>query len=243
MVETSCKHILQPSNNKTRNSENNPRVVLAVRWHPRLSFLPKMMHSMYDRFTSEHPNLKATFKDPPMVSFRKNVTLKDTLVRTRVSTIPAPSSTCELRTKQRARFTLSKASTLMNVNSGVTVDTMNSSSTISDENVIYAAECTRCPSLYVGQTKQQLFARFTGHRSDIALRPQRCELPQHFHESQNGCDFDRDLQIHILQKNLTGSRVAREAVEDQWIMKLGTLSPSGLNAKLSEYGILYKALF
>ena len=235
--------LLQPCRTKSKSIEDSKRVVLAVKWHPRLKFLPKMIHSLYHRFTTDHPTLKVTFPEPPIVAFRKNRTLKDTLVRARVSATTTPSNSVCNEEGPRARFTLSTASTLTNINSGVTVDTLNGSSTISDANVIYAAECTKCQALYVGQTKQQLFLRFTGHRSDITLRPNRCELPQHFHEAPSSCDFDRDLQIHILQKNVTGSRISRETEEDKWIMKLGTLAPSGLNAKLSEYGSLYQTLF
>ena len=120
---------------------------------------------------------------------------------------------------------------------------MNNECTIHESNVVYAAECTKCHMLYVGQTKQKTFERFVGHRSDTAQRPERCELPQHFADPSTDCNFNSDLRIHILQRNVTGPRCIREVEEDKWIMKLGTLSPLGMNAKLSDYGCLYKTLF
>ena len=235
--------LLQPrQNNHSSNESEGTRVVLSVKWHPRLKFLSRMIHSTYDLFSSEHPNLKAIFKESPIVAFRKNRTIRDRLVHARATSKPAPSPT-NIDTRPRARFMLSTATTLTNVNSGVTVNTLNNDSSISDSHVIYAAECTKCNLIYIGQTTQKLFERFTGHRSDIAHHPERCDLPGHFHDAPNGCDFNKDLQIHILQKHLTGSRCVREAEEDKWMIKLGTLSPAGMNGKMSDYGCLYKALF
>ena len=58
-----------------------------------------------------------------------------------------------------------------------------------------------------------------------------------------GCSFDNGVEIHILQKNLASSRAAREVEEDKWIIKLGSMSPNGKNAKLSNFGLLYKEIF
>ena len=72
--------LLLPQNIRNRIMTDDARVVLSVKWHPRLRFLPKLMHSMYERFTSDHPNIKTTFSQPPIVAFRKNKTIKDILV-------------------------------------------------------------------------------------------------------------------------------------------------------------------
>lgn len=239
---TDRNSLLQPKRRVNENLDKHSRVVLSLKWHPRLRFLPKLMHTLYDRFSTEYPSLKRTFVEPPIVAFRKNRTIRDILVRAKSTPTPLQHQT-NVNQGASARFSLSSASTLTNVNTGVTVNTINSQSSVHDCDVVYAAECTRCHQLYVGQTKQKLFLRFTGHRSDTANHPDRCELPLHFHESSSGCNFDTDLQIHVLQKGVTGSRAAREAEEDKWILKLGCLSPNGLNAKLSDYGCLYKDLF
>ena len=148
---------------------DDSRVVLSVKCHPCLRFLPKLMHSMYERFTSDHPNIKTTFSQPPIVAFRKNKTIKDILVHAK--TTSNASTTRTNRDSPSARFTLSTSSTLINIHSGVTVNTMNNECTIHESNVVYAAECTKCHMLYVGQTKQKTFERFVGHRSDTAQRP------------------------------------------------------------------------
>ena len=226
----------------TRTDDDNKRVVLSLKWHPRLKFLPKALHGLYERFTEKFPNLKKTFPEPPLVAFRKNQTVRDTLVHSRSPPKLCQDPTLLNQSSASAGFKLSAAQTITNVKSNITVDTLNGESTIHERNVIYAAECTKCQLIYVGQTKQKLFQRFCGHRSDTSLRPDRCELGQHFHDSPR-CNFETDLQIHILQKDVRGSRSVREAEEDKWILKLNTLSPNGMNAKTSDYGCLFSSLF
>ena len=226
----------------TRTDDNNKRVVLSLKWHPRLKFLPKALHGLYERYTEKFPNLKKTFPEPPLVAFRKNQTVRDILVHSRSPPKLCQDPTLLNQSSASAGFKLSAAQTITNVKSNITVDTLNAESTIHERNVIYAAECTKCQLIYVGQTKQKLFQRFCGHRSDTSLRPDRCELGQHFHNSPE-CNFETDLQIHILQKDVRGSRSVREAEEDKWILKLNTLSPNGMNAKTSDYGCLFSSLF
>ena len=153
-----------------------------------------------------------------MVAFRKNKTIRDTLVRAKVSQQAWPSIQSHEGTS--ARITLSSAETITNTNTGVTVKTLNRESSIHDCNVVYAAVCTNCRQIYVGHTIRKLYLRFTGHRSDVIHYPDRCELPQHFYTSPYGCSFDNGVEIHILQKNLASSRAARETEEDKWISKL-----------------------
>ena len=233
---------LQPQKTKRAVSDDSPRVVLSVKWHPRLQFLPKLMHTLYDRFTVDHPSLTKPFPEPPIVAFRKNRTIKDTLVRARASSNTTITHS-NIAEGSSAGFKLSTSPTLTNIKTGITVNTQNTQCSIHSANVIYAAECAKCHMVYVGQTKQKLYQRFTGHRSDTSLRPDRCELAEHYADPTITCNFESDLRIHILQKNVSGPRSTREAEEDKWIMKLGTLAPNGLNTKLSEYGVLYKALF
>ena len=109
-------------------------------------------------------------------------------------------------------------------------------------NVVYAARCKRCDIIYVGYTTNQLNNRFSGHRSDVSCHPDRSELPKHFKDSPS-CDFDRDLEVHILQRNISGSRAIMEAHEDRWILRLNTMSPNGLNSKFSEQGVIFNKLF
>ena len=77
--------------------------------------------------------------------------------------------------------------------------------------------------IYIGYTKGRLNERFSTHRSDILNYPERSELPKHYSENPS-CNFERDLELHILEKDVIRSRAILEAYEDKWIIRLNTLS-------------------
>jgi len=180
--------------------------------------------------------MKEIFPEPPMIAFRRNRTIRDRLVHSNHGTLP-------VKTKDQ-KETKSQIESQMN-NTGMISNTNQSrkfkiaGGPCNQRNVVYAAECTRHHLLYVGQTSTPLNIRFNGHRSDISVKPEQCQLPKHFNE--HGCDFEKDLRISILENNLTNEeqRVTRE---DVWIGRLNTLVPHGMNVDLHEYGRCFYAL-
>ena len=112
----------------------------------------------------------------------------------------------------------------------------------STTDTIYAAECTRHNTIFVGQSSQKLNSRFNGHRSDVKVKPKACELSQHFHNNKE-CSIDRELKIYILQDNVTGSWEEREYFEDRWITRLNSKAPNGMNSNLKEFAKTFYALF
>ena len=241
-IEKTDRDSLLTPQTKPRTADHPSRVVFSTTWHPRLRFLQRFLNRSHSQLSTEHPQLKSTFPEPPIVAFRKNKTIRDSLVRARIGTESPPSPkqhTTQQGLSTKLHGSMSSSSTLTNAQSNISVIVKPGSAI--EKNVIYAAECNKCNLLYIGQTSQQLNERFNGHRSDILNHPTRCELPQHFHD--NACSFDNDLQVYILQRNVNGSRLTREAQEDRWIMRLNTLAPNGMNAKCSDYGTIYKIIF
>ena len=70
--------------------------------------------------------------------------------------------------------------------------------------------------------------------------PNWCELPKHFRYGD--CSFETDLSVSILEK-VKGSEYLRKYKEDQWIIRLDTIYPNGLNMHVSDFGLLYSSLF
>lgn len=56
-------------------------------------------------------------------------------------------------------------------------------------NVVYQLKCTHCPLVYIGQTSQALARRMSLHKSDSAIRPERCALGQHIKITGHSIDF------------------------------------------------------
>ena len=112
-------------------------------------------------------------------------------------------------------------------------------------NVIYLLTCSTCGFQYVGETVQQLNARFTGHRAGIKNPDKHgtCKiLSNHF--SQGVCKGS-DYSVQILEKLVGTGRTARNAIdasmtsqrkkrEEYWMKLLRTVYPYGLNDRVGD---------
>ena len=69
-----------------------------------------------------------------------------------------------------------------------------------NSNVVYSIPCKDCNNVYIGQTSQLLKKRLTLHKSDVKLRPERCALARHSHDTGHSFGFD-DVKILELENN------------------------------------------
>ena len=100
-----------------------------------------------------------------------------------------------------------------------------------ERKIIYAAQCSKHKVVYIGHTGEQLSERFSKHRYDIKNMPDNNELAKHFHDSHN---LNDDLNVTILQTNIKTAD-AQRFNEDEWICKLKTFDPHGLNTEIGDY--------
>ena len=98
-------------------------------------------------------------------------------------------------------------------------------------NVIYCISCTLCKQIYIGETGRRLADRFREHLRDAeqnntdASKPvaRHFNLPNHPHDNMTICG----LSLHH------GNTESRKNLEQKLIFQLGTLSPHGINERLS----------
>ena len=98
-------------------------------------------------------------------------------------------------------------------------------------NVIYCITCTLCKKIYIGETGRRLADRFREHLRDAeqnntdASKPvaRYFNLPNHSHHNMTICG----LSLHH------GNTESRKNLEQKFIFQLGTLSPHGINERLS----------
>ena len=152
-----------------------------------------------------------------MVAFRRNRSLRDTLVRARYDRLQPASAHALGNSAFLLQKNMATSTHLTNERAQTTVKTAGGN--VGDRRVVYAAKCRRCQLIYVGHTTISPNKRFNIHRSDIAKHPDRSELPKHFNRNVE-CQFNEDLEVHILQRNIGGSRALLEAAEDKWIIRL-----------------------
>lgn len=118
---------------------------------------------------------------------------------------------------------------------------INKPLTCSSSNVIYLIECKSCHMKYVGQTRNSLHERLIQHRSNIKLGnsdnrdPKKITLlTQHFSEAACGIQSLSITPIEHVPLQCDGLLPMSEILhimqhEQQWIAKLNTKTPNGLN--------------
>ena len=194
-------------------------IPLVLTWHHKFHGIGKILHQNYFQMIKDHPHLKSTFPEPPLLPFRCNKNLKDILVHSSLQsftqynkTVPCNHQSCLLCQS------MSNTDTVINPKSGLSFKTKGGNCCKS--NIVYAAECTKHNQLCIGSSIRELHLRFNNHRSEINSGKITCELVKHFHD--NGCDFRKDPRVHILEDNLPLSKTSCELREDHWILKLKT---------------------
>ena len=104
------------------------------------------------------------------------------------------------------------------------------------ENVVYGLRCKLCNKWYVGESGNALRSRLNGHRASV-VRLQKgeklntdmndCGAAEHFVKA--GHDFDRDVEVFILESGDWGCPMERQRRESYYICKFGTLEKNGMN--------------
>ena len=107
-------------------------------------------------------------------------------------------------------------------------------------NLIYCIHCTRCNTQYVGQTMRPLADRLTEHFRSIRQRSRLHSVSRHFNEHDHDglgdvkvyvLDFIHKAPIKIPGKKGDLALGLRLKIEKNWIHRLRTVSPFGLNIK------------
>ena len=231
IYEMDRNELLKP---KSPHTAKNERVPLVVTYHHKFSNFSKILIDRYKQMISSNPAMKNIFPAPPIISFRRQKSIRDIMVK---STLPIQSNASS------SHYTY--ISNAMNPSTTITNNISQKTATIqplppTTSNVIYAGKCKTHGCVYVGQTGQQLNKRYNGHRSDLKHRPYRTELTDHF--SQNNCSFESDLEISVLE-HVNGGLEKRLQREEYWMSNLDTIYPNGLNRKTGGFNEVYKLLF
>ena len=101
----------------------------------------------------------------------------------------------------------------------------------SKSQTISCITCMLCKKIYIGETGRRLADFFREHLQDTeqnntdASKPVACHfnLPNHSHHNMTICG----LSLHH------GNKESRKNLEQKLIFQLGTLSPHGINERLS----------
>ncbi|VDI73824.1 Hypothetical predicted protein [Mytilus galloprovincialis] len=95
-------------------------------------------------------------------------------------------------------------------------------------NLIYGLHCEKCNHyVYVGETERSLNERIKEHLADI--RHDRDTAVQNNFNQEDHCK--EDITVQVLQQIYDKSANYRRYIEAQWMQKLNTIRPFGINVK------------
>ena len=170
------------------------------------------------------------FKEPPIVSFKRDKSLRNSLVK---GSLPSDLQPGTFRCSRKRYNTRSfvKSTTLIRGPKGSLQ--INDHFDCTSTNAIYCISCAFCNKLYVGETGRRLGDRFRenahlldvrNNRKDIAKPVARhFNLPGHSvkHMTISG------ISLHC------GTSDSRRLKEQSLVFKIGTLAPNGINERFS----------
>ena len=169
--------------------------------------------------------MREVFKEPPIVAFRRDKNLCDTLVHGKTSgALRSTRTSCKTHCENCRLLSRDEIS---DTSCQVTYSPVQDI-TCHIRNVVYAIICTKCRStVYVGETERELRERMTEYLRDVRLRKDK---PINFHFGEKG-HTQHDMDFTVLEKVYGAERIERQLRQGLWIKKLSTVLPGGCNVK------------
>ena len=210
---------------------SRPRAVLT--YHPHNLPIKRII---LDKWSSlqQDDEAKVIFSVPPSIAYRRPVNIRDSVVRSRISSHgplvakPPPGTQSCGRHNCKACPWIDNNTEILGPRGRYTV---RRSFSCQMTNLIYVVRCLKCADtthiLYVGETGRTFESRISDHESDIRL-DRTSPLGRHFNDGEHS---RLDFRVQIVWKVQHNSQVDRKILESRFIAKLGTLIPAGLNLK------------
>ena len=212
---------------QTSQNEETDRIPFTLTYHPQNLAIKNVILKNF-KILSNDPETKHIFSLPPLISFKRDKNLGNFLVRSAFKFNNKPGTfTCK-RTRCKTCPFISNTVNISGPNRSVKV---TDHFTCISSNVIYCITCTLCKKIYIGETGRRLADRFREYLRDAeqnntdVSKPvaRHFNLPNHSHHNMTICG----LYLHH------GNTESRKNLEQKLIFQLGTLSPHGINERLS----------
>ncbi len=220
---------LELARRKSRHSLLNPivgernkldRIVFPITFHKKNLQVCRIVKGNYEILSTD-TMVKCAFNSKPMIAFRRGKNLHNMLVRSTLQTEVAGGTTpCD---RSRCLTCNHITNTTRIIGPRGYFDVKERFTCIS-EGVVYAIECKKCGSLYIGETGRRLADRFREHRNNVLKDRKDNEVAGHFNQDGHCVG---DMQVydvrHIRDVN------SRKLAEQKIISQLGCFLGSGMN--------------
>lgn len=160
------------------------RPVFAITYHPGLPSVAKIVRTHWNVMIEQSNILKRVFPRPPMIAYRRAKSLKDILIRAKVSTKRKSSRLKNGYTPcKRACMCcwISQKATTHKCYRTKKVWNINAPINCTTPDVVYKLLCRKCPPwLYIGETGRRFCDRVQDHRGYITRKELDHPIGHHF---------------------------------------------------------------
>ena len=245
--KTLITEALKKASEKDRSQLLQPRIptptdkefplVLVSSYQPNFGGLEKITKNNWD-LLARSTATRSLNEKRVIYAYRRPKNLRDLLVKAKLKTtnntqISTNKNKCKTR-DCRYCPKLDKSGTIVSNYSKRQYVTKTNVSCKSN-NLIYCITCRKCNQQYVGQTKRRLMDRFQGHFWCIQSKSiDNNDVARHFNLPDH--DGINDVKIHILDfihanplTDTKRSAYTRDHIEMNWIHRLHTQQPLGMN--------------
>ena len=238
-------HLLEKQRAKLTDEETaepnlNMDLFLTTSFNPEFQELGNLVRKNWD-LLKRSAATKILAETKVVVGYRRPLNLKDLLVRARVPQIEEPKRkrpcciNCNKCSNTKCKFCplLDKSGRIKSTFTGREYKSKKNV-TCRSSNIIYCITCTRCQKQYVGQTGNTLRERFGAHSGAIGRKNVSEDVSRHFITNEHKGLSDMRIHIvdfiHVHPKSDHGITL-RLQIEFNWIQRLRTMLPMGLNTK------------
>ena len=215
---------------KAKNKRANQRPVLVVPYDPRLPAIGSIMAKHYRAMTKQDSYLKQVFKDPPLTAFRRQLNLRNHLIRARVPQKERnhPKRFINGMSKCGDQCTACpyvKEGKKIRIN-GQTWN-INRQVNCKSYNLVYAIYCIKenCRQVYIGETKRMLKSRVADHRGYVTNKVTSQATGEHFNLPGHSL---ADLRVSVIEQTARKGSEYRKEREHYHIRKFNTFH-NGIN--------------
>ena len=225
---------------QTRERESTDRIPLVTTFNPHTTFIAEIARRNWN-FLQSKERLAHIFNKPPLVAYRRPISLRDRLVSTKFKTVnntPVPRG-WEACGKPKCSWCkgINKPPRLPAV---TTIRPLKYFTllTASHHGLFTLLSVTSAIYSTSGKSETAFNLRLNNHRNHIKKGISSCELTEHFLHNKRTHNFDNNVIITIIEQ-IRKDNISNEQKKDLlrhreifWQKKLNSMQPNGLNKRI-----------
>ena len=217
--------------NKRKNL--NTGIPLTMKFSGITKCIAKTIKSNLNILSANHKTNRIFGTNSVFVAFKREKNLRDCFIRSKLYRDDNTAKTPGTTSCHRPRCNTCSHVTLGNTIRGPLRNwNVLGSYTCISSNVIYAITCTRCETIYFGETKRRLADRFTEHHRAIKLNFPGLPVASHFNSSGHSIF---NARVSVVTSCINDTH--RKTEEERLIYNLGTLEPRGMNVRFNSFPV------